>query len=630
MNPASTSAPLTNGLQSGWTPYQYQVTDLVFVLLVALLSTLVGYQFAAGNQLEQLPLIMRQLHPDYLARDFFLNTADSFGPRSYYVMLLGWICQWLPISWAYLGLTYLTDLALAAVTLWVAGVVLKSSRAGALLAVVMTLGLTSFHLGDATQIRYEVFQPASLALPLTLAALGCGLLGQPIRAALLAAVASLPHPLYGAEGGGIALGLAFVALVLSRDIPLRDYTRADLAWRPAILYTLLGALVLAAALAFFWLLPYQAVVAGQKLPTDQFFHILAYFRAPHHYLPSHFRLNDYISGAAFVAMAALCLGVWGRRGWDRRLLLVSMLMVVVLACCVLGYLFAELWPQRAALTLQLFRLLSLLKWVGYLLLGAVLAEALARPREWLDRPLAAFSLVCSGVAQPIITAMNLLLLHLRPWHWLRGTQWLVIAGAGLITLVFNLVFGSPQEALYLLFALALVGTCLLRQWRYGVAYGIALVGLCTLLGANHGAALGIRQAVLAPVFSLADHSDEDVRTAREIGRQTPPSALLIVPPHMGIVRVIGERALVVDYKSIPFQDAAMLEWYDRMQRVYGKVEGGGFEALQQMDDAYRGISQQQLMQLARRYGADYALLYSQTATGLPVVFKNQAYQLVRL
>lgn len=630
MKPASPSAITTKDTYAGWTAYQYQSPDLVFVLLVALLSTLVGYQFAAGNQLEQLPLIMRQLHEDYLARDFFLNTADSFGPRSYYVMAMGWICQWLPLSWAYLGLTYLTDLGLAVVTLWVAGRVLKSSRPGALLAVVMTLGLTSFHLGDATQIRYEVFQPASLALPLTLAALGCGLLGQPIRAAALAAVASLPHPLYGAEGGGIALGLAFVALLLSRDIPLREYTRADLAWRRALLYTSLGALVLAAALAVFWLLPYRAVVAEQKLATGEFFHILAYFRAPHHYLPSQFRLNDYVSGAAFVVMTGLSLAVWARRGWDRQLLLVSLLAVVVLACCVLGFLFTEVWPQRAALTLQLFRLLSLLKWVGYILLGAVLAMVLGQPREWLDRPLAAFSLVCTGVAQPIITTMNLLLLRLRPWHWLKGTRWPVMVGAGLITLVFNLGFGSSVEGLYLLFALALVGVCLAGDGRYWLLYGLALACLGVLLVANHGAALGIRQTALAPVFSLADHRDEDIQTARKIGKLTPSSALLIVPPHMGIVRVVSERALVVDYKSIPFQDAAMLEWYDRIRHVYGEVEGGGFEALQQMDDAWRAVDQQRLRQLARRYGADYALLYSETNTNLPVVFKNQAYQLVRL
>lgn len=614
-----------------WQSWQFQRTDVWFLLLAATLSTLLGYQFAAGNQLEQLPIIMRQLDADYLSRDFFLNTADSFGPRSYFVWALGWLCQWLPLAGVYLGLTWLTDLMLAGVTLWVAGSVLGGSRIGAMLAVVLSLGLSSFHLGDATQIRYEVFQPASLALPLALAAVGCGLSGRPLAAALLAALASLPHPLYGAEGGGLALGLAFVALLLPPTIPLWRCRWRDLQWRRALLYTLAGALILGAALVVFWWLPYRSVVGADKLPLDQFFHILAYYRAPHHYLPSQFRSNDFISAAAFVVVTGLCIAHWARAGGDqRRLLLVSLLVLMVLVCCLAGYLLVEVWPLRAALTLQLFRLLSLLKWIGFMLLGSVFADYLLRPRAATDRPLAAMALISTGVAQPLLTAMVLVLLRWRPWRWLRVPEMLVIPAVVLVTLALNGLVGMLDEGIYLLFALALVAVASLnkRPWKWG--YAAVLLALCVFLLLNRGAALGISQPALAPVLSFQDHRDVDSETAREIARVTPASALLLVPPHMGIVRAIGGRAIVVDYKSIPFQDTAMLAWYQRMNNVFGAVDGGGFKALAKMDCGWRRVSDQRLLSLAAEYGADYALLWRQTETQLPVVFSNQQYQLVRL
>ena len=44
-----------------------------------------------------------------------------------------------------------------------------------------------------------MFQPASLAIPGMLFAIGLGWLGRPLPAAVVASASSLPHPLYGAR-----------------------------------------------------------------------------------------------------------------------------------------------------------------------------------------------------------------------------------------------------------------------------------------------------------------------------------------------------------------------------------------------------------------------------------------------
>src|SRR5207237_8671985 len=126
-----------------------------------------------------------------------------------------------------------------------------ADRLGAALAAVMAVGVSSFHLGDAAQVHYKIFGPASLSIPGALWAVGLGLRGRPIAAALVASISSLPHPLYGTEGGAIALGAAFFALLFppdQQDSATRiDGRRTSLTWRTALVKTTAGAAILGAA-----------------------------------------------------------------------------------------------------------------------------------------------------------------------------------------------------------------------------------------------------------------------------------------------------------------------------------------------------------------------------------------------
>lgn len=118
-----------------------------FMVLLALFSTFISYRFASGNQVEQLPMILRQLNPEFLSNDFFLSTTSQFGPRVYFVNLMSWVSEWLSLPWAYAVFTFLSNLALVMVTQWAARNVIGAGRLGTALACVMVLGLSSFHLG---------------------------------------------------------------------------------------------------------------------------------------------------------------------------------------------------------------------------------------------------------------------------------------------------------------------------------------------------------------------------------------------------------------------------------------------------------------------------------------------------
>ena len=606
----------------------------MFALLLALLSTSLSYRFGIGNQIEQIPIVLRQLDPSYLTNDFFVSTSIEFGPRFYFTKLLAWTCQLMPLPGAFYLFTLLANLALIAVTQWAARTIVGADRLGAALAAVMAVGVSSFHLGDAAQVHYKLFGPASLSIPGALWAVGLGLRGRPIAAALVASIASLPHPLYGIEGGAIALGAAFFALLFPPDQRQDSATRIDgrrtsLSWRTALVKTTAGAAILGAAVLIFWWWPYRAANTP-VLPAGEFFEIYARFRTPHHHLPSQFRLQDYVTTAVFIVAIGLAFERWALSVAPRSAALLLFPMLAVFAACVAGTLFTEVWPIRAVLTLQTFRLLSILKWLGYLLLGWLLGTYWQRPPNALARPLAAMSLLSGGASHALVTAAALLLIRLRDRLFLGASPNFWIGFMAVLAGILWIRLGALDEWIYLIAALGLAAAFSQVRRSAKIFSTLLAAGFVLGLALNRGSEPFVNLPALVPVFDFADHRGAQAEVARAAAKCTPPDALFVTPPSFGVLRIIGRRAVVVDFKSFGYQDDKLREWRERIRVVYGDVEGGGVAANEALDKAYRATSDAHLRQIADRYGATHALLYSETATGLPELYVDGTYRIVEL
>lgn len=604
--------------------------DLCFSLLLALISTVLSYKFAVGNQLEQLPIIARQISPSYLTNDFFLSTTEEFGPRTYFILFVGFFCKFFPIPWVYVGLTFLSDLALVGVTLWAARRVIGANRLGASLSAVMVLGLASFHLGDATQIRYEIFQPASLAIPGSLLALVMGFKGQPIYAAIFASISSLPHPLYGAECGGLSLGVAFLTLLMPPSNKYSFFTfLKKLNWARAFKNTLPGVFILGGCLTIFWWLPYQQVNSGGHLPLGEFYNILVTFRAPHHYLPSHFRLNDFVALTFFLIAMGVAFNYWFKTVPYRTSIIVFILLSAVLVCCLIASYFSEILPVRAVLTLQLFRLLFIIKWLGFLLFGAVFSHFLLQSNNTVRLPLTLISLFSTGTTQPLLTSLSFVVFRYKPWSWVKIKPTVLIVLFVIFSIFLWFLYGDISEFIFLVFAYILVIIFMLDRAAFGAkVFSVALISALIIVLTQFR---GLEESPdFVPVFDHSDQHNSKAMIARALLKVTPEDALLITPPEFGIVRVIGERALVVDFKSIPFQDQSMKKWYERIVDVYGHVSRGGFKAAKELDAAYKSISDKKLKRLGERYGANFAVLYKETKSLLPVVYTDEVYKVVQL
>ena len=601
---------------------------LLLVLIAAL--PVIGYQFGWGNQIEQFPIIERLKDPAFLSRDFYVDSAAAFGPRIYYARALSLLTDVLPLPAVILALSFASNLGLA----WLAAAgtrrFLGADRAGGLLAALLAVTNGSFGLGLAGYLHFDSFQPASVAIPFALFGLHLILSGRAILAALPFALAILAHPLIGAEVALISVAAGALAALLRPD-PAGGLARNLLP------LALCGGLVLA-VVAVAWILP-AAGQSGERLPPAVFFDTLARLRAPHHYLGTTFPRVSWIIAAAFILGFGLILArrfrdgeLAGPKGRAPLALALAAAIAVLLSLASLW--FVDVAESRAWVTAQVFRMLMLVKWAGFLFLAA---EA----RRWIALDGTAGLLLAAGVvlatadSQPWVILIALALHALLP-SLPRRLRPVAAALAPLAAAALLRRYGVDKEAVQAAVGLACIGLAH-APWlgpRAGAAAATAVAaGAVAFAVATHGMKGTLGQLGLAAHFTWGDLSEPQDELARRAAAETPPVSLWLVPPDFERFRVIARRAVVVDFTSIPFDDGAMREWRERMEALYGPFEGkafekGGFPALAAMRKAWLGG--ETIRSAATTYGADFAILYEQTPWDGPVLFTSGPYKAVAL
>jgi hypothetical protein len=602
------------------------------LLLLALIAALpvIGYQFGWGNQIEQFPIIERLKDPTYLSRDFYVDSASAFGPRIYYARALALLTEVLPLPAVIFVLSFVSNLGLAWLAATGARRFLGTDRAGGLFAALLAVTNGSFGLGLAGYLHFDSFQPASVAIPFALLGLHLILSGRAILAVLPFALAILAHPLIGAEVALISVAAAGLATLL------RPGAAGGLP-RDLLQLAVCGGLVLA-VVAVAWVLP-VAGQSGERLPTAEFFDTLARLRAPHHYLGTTFKREAWLTAAAFILGFGLILtrrfrdGEFaGPAGRAPLALVLTATIAVLLSLASLW--FVDVAESRAWVTAQVFRMLMLLKWAGFLFLAA---EA----RRWITRDGTAGVLLAAGVvlasadSQSWVMLIAIAVSALLP-NLPRGLRPAAAALAPLAVVLLFRRYGAEKEAAQAAVGLACLGLAH-ASWlgpRTGTALAAAVAaGAVAMAVATRGSDGPFGQEKLASQFTWDDLSGPQVELAHRAKAETPPDSLWLVPPDFERFRAVARRAVVADFTSLPFDDAAMREWRERMETLYGPFEGkafaaGGFPALAAMRKVWRGG--QTIRSAAAAYGADFAIIHDDTDWDGPVLFRSGPYKAVAL
>ena len=118
-----------------------------------------------------------------------------------------------------------------------------------------------------------------------------------------------------------------------------------------------------------------------------------------------------------------------------------------------------------------------------------------------------------------------------------------------------------------------------------------------------------------------------------MARNTPPDAIVVVPPDMERTRIVARRAIVVDQKSFPAIPAGSIEWYRRICDVCG-LEPVPRKTRPDFQAAYRTLDTERARSLAQRYGATHVVVerpaHRGDTRGLIEVYRGNRYRLFRI
>lgn len=119
-----------------------------------------------------------------------------------------------------------------------------------------------------------------------------------------------------------------------------------------------------------------------------------------------------------------------------------------------------------------------------------------------------------------------------------------------------------------------------------------------------------------------------------IQNNTENESIFLIPVNIDDFRLGANRAVVVDWKAFPFKDAAMLEWYSRINDVtnnkYEISNYSGFSSYSQMIEGYNSLNEVDINSLKEKYGADYIVVLKNKELEYPLLYSNDSYKIYKI
>lgn len=587
---------------------------LLFALLIAMVPILIGnYSYGIRDQIEHLPLVFRTMESSYLANDFYVNANSRFSPRTYFVRFIAALARLFPLPILYLLLLCFARTLTVLVTYSVSMELFKGSNLAGMLAAALVMAVDSTGFGVVWHLNSDYLLPPFLALPFGLASLWMGIKNRPFVCAGLSMASALIHPLVGLEPGAVGLMTALISALSRPQRRLKNIVMVVIAFIAMGIFTL-----------YIWIIPYYK--NNVSIGINEFVGITAYFRGSDSSIISAYPIEDYISLICFLAAFAISWRWWRASlqkseaaSYPYRILIA---VGIVLCLCVMGYIFVEVFPTRLWVVAMAPRLLFAVKWLGFIVIGGTAARMLTEGKTFDQSYPAWLLLAGSGWIQPVIMFFSHLIEISRRYikSLIPSTVFHLWLGMTFLVGVVGLIkYGSVKESFIMALVIAISLWFLLIPKRWYRAF-IPFLGLLVL------AAL-----VRSPIERANDAIEPAIKDiSNYVRRSTSADAVFLTPPDFGIFRLTAKRAIVVDFKCVPFQDIFIKEWRERLWECYGDVKKSDTAAAREMDRLYVSITDEKISYIAKKYKASHAVLYKETPSDFPVLFQNDTYKIIEI
>lgn len=589
---------------------QDRVAD-AFAVLYGVVTTLVvhGYQYGRSNHTVYLLDPLRQARPELLTNDWFTTSTLQ------YHTIFGWISGWL-MEIGQIERAFIAGYVALAVLLSVAWFRIVRRLGGSRLTFLLSVLLYYLSAAGAAMGGYQFMQDSSF-LPSNIAnvAMLWGIYLWMTRRYAWAGVALGVAGAFHLNHAVVAVGLwgaLSVWALYTRESPAAPADGfADEAHprQPVGILSRRGYWIGTAFVGVLCLvniaLALQALAnRSGKMPLDEFIALYVKLRHPHHYDPATWPIALWVSflwPLPFVAMLLpfvamllpFTLGTRaeylpGRRAADtgpgdaaqrfaavvhaRReaakiFLLLSALIIVALIAA--GAMFVseslvQLSLYRFSIYIKLFSMIA----VAYLVCDAGLFSRRA------SRALIAMLIVVA------IVAVILFVKTPAPFFWWHRGALALFTGLSVVPALYAF---RPPRILLLIGALGLAAIPIVAWDRW--------LGMTT------------PQRI----------EPEYIRLCRWARDNTPIDAVFLVPPDDEAFRLHAQRAIVVNFKSVPQLSGELIEWRRRLRRVLGEHDlltlprplHRTFEAIR---ERYESLPAEHLVSVAREYGARYVVV----------------------
>ncbi len=598
------------------------------VVTIALASIVTNtYQLGVSDHDDEIPVIQHILDPSLFKNDWFVQLSTKLNPRMIFDWLMAGLSWLLGIDGAYLLLYVLCTVGLALGIFFLSRLLSPSVAIGAgVIAATIALFNREGSLGSS-QLVTTLFVPASLAFTIVVLSAYLLLSGRYYFAALLIAVTGALHALIGPEAGGL---FVFALLMSTRGAERSRLFRA--------LPALLAAVSVGLLLGYF-------MKTGNSTPIDQseLMYLYAWQRQPWHQLPASWPLDSWLAFGGFMAIVAAA------RFRAGRVLFLDWLIIGVVAFCLLNSVGFIFQPLISVVILQPFRMVVFIQLAGAIYIGRycwLLVESADLPQRigavavvaaLVFDQLADTSHILVVAASVVVAEVVVFLAHKRYIPVRAGSiAWAV---ATVVVLAQTALVATTQaDARYT----PLVACCLAVLLLTLLPLATAKYRRVALVGNSVALVAALSVIILAwvapqspqPMASVQVHlnySGAYAQVESWARDNTALDAVFLVPPADDTFRIYAERAVVVDFKAAPFEDADMFDWRQRIYDVAGgKPLALGWSYYEQLVSGFNSLTDDQLLDLGRKYGAGYAVVSIKSKSDLPVVYKNSVWAVRQL